>query len=108
MALVSKLEDENRRLRDDLERSSQYDKSDLPSPTEIISKLKIREFLLVFLKFLDVRHEELQCIKSLTEENLKLKRLLKSKEKECTQKTLDLETVRKENDFVELVFSLFV
>jgi hypothetical protein len=40
MALVAKLEDENRRLRDDLERNSELcHKSDLPSPTETISKI---------------------------------------------------------------------
>jgi len=36
MALVSKLQDENRRLRDDLERNN---KTDLPSPTESISMI---------------------------------------------------------------------
>ena len=40
-----------------------------------------------------ITREELQCIKNLTEENIKLKRLLKIKEKECTQKSLDLEVV---------------
>ena len=41
MALVSKLEDENRRLRDDVERNSElYNRSDLPSPTETISKTR--------------------------------------------------------------------
>jgi hypothetical protein len=34
MSLVSKLQDENRRLRDDLDL---HNKSDLPSPTETIS-----------------------------------------------------------------------
>lgn len=79
MTLVSRLEDENRRLRDDVQRNSElYHKSDLPSPTESIS----------------ITREELQCIKNLTEENIKLKRLLKIKEKECTQKSLDLEVVQ--------------
>ena len=40
-----------------------------------------------------ITREELQCIKNLTEENLKLKRILKSKDKESTQKSLDLEAV---------------
>ena len=39
MTLVSRLEDENRRLRDDVQRNSElYHKSDLPSPTESISQ----------------------------------------------------------------------
>jgi hypothetical protein len=38
MALVSKLEDENRRLRDDLQHQNDLDeKSDFPSSPEIIS-----------------------------------------------------------------------
>ena len=45
MSLVSKLEDENRRLRDDLERKSDYHRNqiDLPSPTETISRRTIRK-----------------------------------------------------------------
>ena len=39
MALVSKLEDENRRLRDEVQQTTQLnDKSDLPSSPDIISK----------------------------------------------------------------------
>ncbi len=78
MAVVSKLEDENRRLRDQLTRRDDFQtKSDLPSPTETVS----------------ITREELQCIKNLTEENTKFKRILKSKEKELTQKTMDMEAV---------------
>ncbi|CAF2882008.1 unnamed protein product [Rotaria sp. Silwood2] len=78
MALVSKLQDENRRLRDDLERNHDlHNKSDLVNPIETIS----------------ITREELQCIKNLTEENIKLKRMLKSKDKELTQKTLDVEAI---------------
>ena len=47
---------------------------------------------------LGITREELQCIKNLTEENIKLKRLLKAREKELTQKSLDLETVRTEKE----------
>ncbi|CAF1105546.1 unnamed protein product [Rotaria sordida] len=79
MGLVSKLEDENRRLRDELQHKNDLnEKSNLPSPTEIIS----------------VTREELQCIKSLTEENIKLKRMLKIKDKELAQKTLNIEAVQ--------------
>ena len=99
MNLVSKLEDENRRLRDDVERNSElYNKSDLPSPTETIS----RSSLLSSLPWetssfsLGITREELQCIKNLTEENIKLKRLLKAREKELTQKSLDHEAVSQE------------
>ena len=52
-----------------------------------------------------ITREEVQCIKNLTDENLKLKRTIKSKEKELTQKNLDLEAVsdrEKKND--ELFF----
>jgi hypothetical protein len=41
-----------------------------------------------------ITREELQCIKNLTDENIKLKRMLKTKDKELTQKTLDMEAVR--------------
>lgn len=95
MTLVSKLEDENRRLRDDVQRNSElYNKSDLPSPTESISKLNHwRMMRMIHPSPPGITREELQCIKNLTEENIKLKRLLKVKEKECTQKSLDLEVV---------------
>ncbi len=43
--------------------------------------------------------EELQCIKNLTEENMKLKRISKSKDKELTQKTFDMEAVSRNNPF---------
>jgi len=75
MAVVSKLEDENRRLRDQLTRTN--DLHDLPSPTETVS----------------ITREELLCIKNLTDENVKFKRILKLKEKELTQKTMDMEAV---------------
>ncbi|CAF1214344.1 unnamed protein product [Adineta steineri] len=79
MALVSKLQDENRRLRDDLERNSDlHNKSDLPSPSECIS----------------ITREELLCIKNLTEENIRLKRMIKSKDKDLIQKTLNIEAVQ--------------
>ncbi len=79
MAVVSKLQDENRRLRDELTRNkNSKNKSDLSSPTETVS----------------ITREELQCIKNLTEENIKLKRILKSKDKELTQKSIDMEAVR--------------
>ncbi|CAF2372564.1 unnamed protein product [Rotaria sp. Silwood2] len=79
MGLVSKLEDENRRLRDELQHKTDLnEKSNLPSQTEIIS----------------ITREELQCIKNLTDENMKLKRMLKTKDKELTQKTLDIEAVQ--------------
>ncbi len=78
IAIVSNLKDENRRLRDELVRKNDLNnKSDLSSPTERIS----------------ITREELLCIKNLTEENVKLKRILKSKEKELTQKALDVEAV---------------
>jgi Mg2+ and Co2+ transporter CorA len=78
MAVVSKLEDENRRLRDQLARTNDArNKNDLPSPTETVS----------------ITREELQCIKNLTEENIKFKRILKAKEKELTQKTMDMDAV---------------
>ena len=83
MAVVSKLEDENRRLRDQLTRNndSHHNKHNIPAPTGTVS----------------ITREELQCIKNLTEENIKSKRLLKSKEKELTQKTIDMEAVSKQN-----------
>ena len=78
MAVVSKLEDENRRIRDQLTRNNNsHEKSDLSSPTETVS----------------ITREELQCIKNLTEENIRFKRMLKAKEKEFTQKTFDMEAV---------------
>jgi hypothetical protein len=43
--------------------------------------------------------EELQCIKNLTEENMKLKRISKAKDKELTQKTFDMEAVSRNNPF---------
>jgi hypothetical protein len=59
MVLVSKLEDENRRLRDELQHKDDFDdKSDLPSSTENIStKILIIIFLenFVCLLFLN-RH----------------------------------------------------
>jgi len=79
MAVVSKLEDENRRLRDQHARNSDlHNKHHLPIQNETVS----------------ITREELQCIKTLTEENIKFKRLLKSKEKELTQKTFDMEAVQ--------------
>ena len=78
MAVVSKLEDENRRFRDQLTRDHDLNhKSDLSSPVETVS----------------ITREELQCIKNLTEENIRFKRVLKSKEKELTQRTFDMEAV---------------
>jgi hypothetical protein len=96
MALVSKLEDENRRLRDEVQHKTQLDdKSDLPSSTDTIS----RKILIILIrKFsgisIGITREEVQCIKNLTDENLKLKRNLKAKDKELTQKSLDMEAVR--------------
>ncbi|CAF0853260.1 unnamed protein product [Adineta ricciae] len=79
MTLVSKLQDENRRLRDELERNNDFhNKSDLASPSESIS----------------ITREELECIKNLTEENIRLKRVLKSKDKDLIQKTLNIEAVQ--------------
>jgi hypothetical protein len=47
MALVSKLEDENRRLRDELQHKTQLDdKSDLPNSPEMISK----KILIIFIE----------------------------------------------------------
>jgi Mg2+ and Co2+ transporter CorA len=91
MAVVSKLEDENRRLRDQLSRTSNsHKKSDLASPTaETVS----------------ITREELECIKNLTEENIKFKRILKSKDKELTQKTLDVEAVSLKKKFPEFSYS---
>ncbi|CAF4108007.1 unnamed protein product [Rotaria socialis] len=78
MGLVSKLEDENRRLRDELQHKTNLNEtSNAPSSTETIS----------------ITREELQCIKNLTDENMKLKRTVKTKDKELTQKTLDIEAV---------------
>ncbi|CAF1619277.1 unnamed protein product [Rotaria magnacalcarata] len=83
MILVSKLQDDNRRLRDELERNSDlHNKSDLTNSIETIS----------------ITREELLCIKNLTEENIKLKRILKGKDKELTQKTLDIEAVQAQLD----------
>ncbi|CAF0869095.1 unnamed protein product [Adineta ricciae] len=79
MALVSKLEDENRRLRDELQHKSDLDeKVERSSSKDSIS----------------VTREELQCIKSLTDENMKLKKMVKTKDKELTQKTLDIEAIQ--------------
>ncbi|CAF1594057.1 unnamed protein product, partial [Adineta ricciae] len=79
MALVSKLEDENRRLRDELQHKSDLDeKVERSSSKDSIS----------------VTREELQCIKSLTDENMKLKKMMKTKDKELTQKTLDIEAIQ--------------
>ncbi|CAF1679776.1 unnamed protein product [Rotaria magnacalcarata] len=78
MGLVSKLEDENRRLRDELQHKTDLNEtSNRPSSAETIS----------------ITREELQCIKNLTDENMKLKRTVKTKDKELTQKTLDIEAV---------------
>lgn len=79
MGVITKLQDENRRLRDDLMKNKNFNnQSDLPSPTtETVS----------------ITREELQCIKKLTEENIKFKRVLKSKDKELTQKSFDMEAV---------------
>jgi len=83
MAVISKLQDENRRLRDELARNKDFhNKSDLSSPSDTVS----------------ITREELQCIKKLTEENIKFKRILKSKEKELAQKTFDIEAVSLEED----------
>jgi len=49
---------------------------------------------------LGITREELQCIKNLTEENIKLKRILKSKDKELTQKTFNMEAVIKHNRLI--------
>ncbi|CAF1494502.1 unnamed protein product [Adineta steineri] len=79
MALVSKLEDENRRLRDEIQHKNALDdKSNMPSPKETIS----------------LTREELQCIKNLTDENMKLKRTVKVKDKELTQRTFDMEAIQ--------------
>ncbi len=78
MAVVSKLEDDNRRLREQLTRNNDLNpKSEQSNPTETVS----------------ITREELQCIKNLTEENIRFKRILKLKEKELTQKTFDMEAV---------------
>jgi len=54
MALVSKLEDENRRLRDELQHKDDFDdKSDLPSSTENISTKIFIYFLLKMFFFLE-------------------------------------------------------
>lgn len=80
MAVVSKLEDENRRFRDQLTRENDHHhQSDQSSPTETVS----------------ITREELQCIKNLTEENIRFKGVLKTKEKELTRKTLDMEAVNR-------------
>ena len=80
MAVVSKLEDENRRLRDQLTRENDDDhQSDPSSPPETVS----------------ITREELQCIKNLTEENIRFKGVLKAKEKDLTRKTLDMEAVNR-------------
>lgn len=42
---------------------------------------------------LGITREELECIKNLTEENIRLKRVLKSKDKDLVQKTLNIEAV---------------
>ncbi len=51
--------------------------------------------------------EELQCIKNLTEENMKLKRISKAKDKELTQKTFDMEAVSRNNFNMNLLGSRF-
>ena len=93
MALVSKLEDENRRLRDDVQNKNQLQsRSELLNSPESISKPRI--IPIGYWRFLlGITREEVQCIKNLTDENLKLKRTIKSKEKELTQKNFDLEAV---------------
>ncbi|CAF1303708.1 unnamed protein product, partial [Didymodactylos carnosus] len=72
MALVSKLEDENKRLRDEIDKGGFNKSTELPSITR----------------------EELECIKNLTEENVKLKRFIKTKDKDLTQKMLDMEAIQ--------------
>lgn len=82
MAVVSKLEDENRRLRDQSTRNSEnHHQSDRSSPVETVT----------------ITREELQCIKNLTEENIRFKSILKAKEKDLTRKTLDMEAVNQLN-----------
>lgn len=88
MAVVSKLEDENRRLRDQLTRTSDCDHQ--PSPPETVS----------------ITREELQCIKNLTEENVRFKSILKAKEKELARKALDTEAVNRRRNSFLLIFRL--
>jgi hypothetical protein len=97
MALVSKLEDENRRLRDEVQHKNDFDdKSDLPSSTETIStKIFIVFFCEKFCFSIGITREEVQCIKNLTDENMKLKRNIKTKDKELTQKLFDMEAVNR-------------
>lgn len=79
MALVAKLEDENRRLRDEIQQKNAItETSQHQSAPETIS----------------ITREEVQCIKTLTDENQKLKRTLKTKDKELTQKNLDVELIQ--------------
>lgn len=96
MAVVSKLEDENRRLREQLSRNSdQNHRSDQSNSVETVS----------------ITREELLCIKNLTEENIRFKNILKAKEKDLARKALDMEAVRqrdeeKRNTIVNCFFSL--
>ncbi len=61
-----------------------------------------------FLCFeIGLTREELQCIKNLTEENMKLKRISKAKDKELTQKTFDMEAVSRNNFNIKLLGSRF-
>lgn len=94
MALVSKLEDENRRLRDQVQHKKDVDnKPEPPRTTEKISKENFTAHFEILIFEIGITREEVQCIKNLTEENLKLKRNIKLKDKELTQKTLDVEAV---------------
>ncbi|CAF1290617.1 unnamed protein product, partial [Didymodactylos carnosus] len=78
MALVSKLQDENRRLLDEVEQDGSKKRNEVSSPSDVIG----------------ITRQELDCIKTLTEENVKLKRCLKTKDKDLTQKTFDIEAIQ--------------
>ena len=52
-----------------------------------------------------ITREELQCIQNLTDENIQLKRVLKTKSKELAQKTLEMEAVSLRGFPVLLLFS---
>ena len=93
MTLVSKFEDENRRLRGNLQENRTPQQT--PTSTETIStKISFVSYDgKTIAPLLGITREELQCIKNLTEENIKIKQLLKAKNKELTQKTLDVEAV---------------
>jgi len=65
-------------------------------------------FFFLFCFSIGITREEVQCIKNLTDENMKLKRNIKTKDKELTQKLFDMEAVnRKKFQLKKKLFIFF-